>query len=86
MICLPQHYVSQDVLCENLDRTTTGSGEAVVHLHDLKAIRQLGGNSTSFPSAAEVSNTHDVRAGACKLMQSSSVSDHIPRVRNLTPA
>lgn len=69
-MCRPQNCVAQDVLRESLDRSTTGSGEAAVHLHDLKAVRQLGGNLTSFPSAAEVSNIHDMHACiACNLMQ-----------------
>ena len=66
--CLPQHYVVQDVLHQQSD-SYTGRGGAAVHLHDLKTVRQLGGNSSSFPSAAEVRNTNQLRTCFCGLMQ-----------------
>lgn len=70
MTCLPQHYILQDVLRESVDNNTDRGG-AAVHLHSLKAVRQLGGNSSSFPSAAEVRNPDKITtcfASSCKLV------------------
>lgn len=51
---LTPQAVVQDVLDSNISNNTTGSSQSAIHFHTLKAVRQLGGNFTSFPTAAEV--------------------------------
>ncbi|KAL3144041.1 hypothetical protein ABBQ32_003841 [Trebouxia sp. C0010 RCD-2024] len=43
----------QDILRTALGNSMIGAEEAAIHLHSLSAVRHQGGNSSSFPSAAE---------------------------------
>ena len=44
----------QDILDQNVEDQTQDRSESEIHFHTLKGVRQLGANSSSFPSAAEV--------------------------------
>lgn len=43
----------QEVLDQNMANETRSGLESATHFHDYKAVRRLGANSSSFPSAAE---------------------------------
>jgi len=47
-------HVMQDTLDQSVVNQTQDRSELEVHFHTLKDVRQLGANSSSFPSAAEV--------------------------------
>ncbi len=44
----------QDILDQSVVDQTRDTSESEIHFHTLKDVRQLGANSSSFPSAAEV--------------------------------
>ena len=44
----------QDILDQSVVDQTQDRPESEIHFHTLKGVRQLGANSSSFPSAAEV--------------------------------
>ena len=52
--CLTSQTTVQDVLGSHISNGTSGNKQSSIHFHTLKSVRQLGGNSTSFPTAAEV--------------------------------
>ncbi len=48
----------QDILDQSVVDQTGDRSESEIHFHTLKDVRQLGANSSSFPSAAEVLLPH----------------------------
>ena len=48
-------FSMQEILDQNMANDTRSGLESAIHFHDYKAVRRLGANSSSFPSAAEVS-------------------------------